>query len=383
MVADGTTRREALQMAAAATTLGFAARLDAGAPDDDALDEALRRLHRAEPRIKQGMSTHAPMVAEALCALGYPDRVSSWMDRDRGPMLEIPVPAARIPRDGWRAALGLRAGASTWEAALARFGDWREFFVAEMAESPWPEVLDRWTARLAPGLCAAATHGVIRTAHATRALSRRDTPERRAELARGLAYWAAAYQELPARAGRGDATYAQALAQVPLYWDAHRQSPAGNIVEGVRQAGGLPRFAETRDLVATPADVASGLSALSATFAAAYLRHGTRHHAIAFIHAVTGPCALRRLAPHLRPETARAAFPYAWQAAVAIYAAYARREDAARSPDPRLSRAELAARAAENGDAHVVKFTETLLVEHTLRPDPVYLAAAEDVVTRL
>jgi hypothetical protein len=383
MVADGTTRREALQMAAAAATLGLATRVDAGAANDDALDEALGRLHRAEPKIKQGMSTHAPMVVESLCALGYPDRVASWMDGYRGPVLEIPVPSARIPREGWREALGPRAGASTWEAAMARFGDWREFFRAEMAESPWPAVLDRWAARLAPGLCGAATHGVIRTAHAVRALSRRDTPERRAELARGLAYWASAYQELPARAGQGSATYVQALDRVPLYWEAHRRSPAGNIVEGVRQAGGLAHFAETRDLVATPADVATGLSALSATFAAVYLRHGTQHHPIAFIHAVTGPCALRRLAPHLAPGTARAAFPYAWQAAAAIYAGYARREDAARSPEPRLSRAELAARAAENGDAHVIKFVETLLVEHTLRPEPVYLAAAEDVLIRL
>src|SRR5262245_43446873 len=200
MVADGTTRREALQMAAAAAsaaTLGFAGRLDAGGVNDDALDEALVRLHRSEPRIKQGMSTHAPMAVEALCALGHADRVAAWMDDYRGPVLEIPVPSAPIARDGWRAALGPRPGASTWEAAMARFGDWRELFVAEMSESPWQDVLDRWAGRLAPGLCGAATHGVIRTAHAVRALARRDTPARRAELARGLGYWAAAYQELP------------------------------------------------------------------------------------------------------------------------------------------------------------------------------------------
>ena len=57
--------------------------------------------------------------------------------------------------------------------------------------------------RLAPGLSAAATHGILRTAHAARALSRRDTPERRGELARGLAYWAVAYEELPARERSG------------------------------------------------------------------------------------------------------------------------------------------------------------------------------------
>ena len=51
--------------------------------------------------------------------------------------------------------------------------------------------------RLAPGLMAAATHGWLRTAHAVRGLGRRQTPERLAELARGLAYWAARYQEVP------------------------------------------------------------------------------------------------------------------------------------------------------------------------------------------
>jgi hypothetical protein len=37
----------------------------------------------------------------------------------------------------------------------------------------------------------------------------------------------------------------------------------------------------------------------------------------------------------------------------------------------------------ENGDEHAIKFTEALLAEHALRPDPAYLAAAEDAVERL
>lgn len=36
--------------------------------DDAALDEMLTRLHDQEPRIPQGLSTHAPMAAEALLA---------------------------------------------------------------------------------------------------------------------------------------------------------------------------------------------------------------------------------------------------------------------------------------------------------------------------
>ena len=105
---------------------------------------------------------------------------------------------------------------------------------------------------------------------------------------------------------------------------------------------------------------------------------------IAFVHAVTGPAALRKIAPHVRPETARAALPYAWQAAAGIYAAYARRDNPRRDPrESRLTPPELAERALANGDEHAIKFTEALLAEHALRPDPAYLAAAEDAVERL
>jgi hypothetical protein len=43
----------------------------------------------------------------------------------------------------------------------------------------------------------------------------------------------------------------------------------------------------------------------------------------------------------------------------------------------------LAARAVRNGDEHAIKFTEVMLSEYKLNPDPVYLAAAEDAIRRL
>ena len=46
-------------------------------------------------------------------------------------------------------------------------------------------------------MSAAAFHGVLRTGHATRALRQRETAARRNELAVGLGYWAARYEELP------------------------------------------------------------------------------------------------------------------------------------------------------------------------------------------
>ncbi len=393
-----TSRRDALRMIGLAAAVGWSQlnRRASGspvtdskvseAPGDEALDQALRDLHRQEPLIKQGLSTHVPMGAEALCVLGFADRVGPWIGRDNSRVHRLPDPSSRIKRESWRAALGPHVGAPSWEASNANWADWREFFVAELSEARWQDVLDLWVGRLSPGMSGAATHGVIRTAHAVRAIARRSTPERRAELARGLAYWASSYEELPARPriGRRFEAFAEALAEVPLYWEAFGRTPEGrNIVEALRHVRELESFAQVRDLMAAPADLSTALSALTATFARVYLRHGSRHDAIAFVHAVTGPCSLRRLAPHVKPETARAALPYAWQAAAAIYSAYARKSDERRSEDSKLTPAELAARAVENGAVHAIKFTEVMVSEHKLNPDPVYLAAAEDAIKRL
>jgi len=376
----------------AAAAQGVASASSGEGRGEDALDEALLLLRRAEPESRQGLSTHAPMVAEALCALGRCEEAVPWVARYRAPLLDLPRPTERIDPREWRRALGPDLGASSWERSLARWADWRELFAEELEAAPWPGVLDRWAGRLAPGLCGAATHGVIRTAHAARALARRDTKERRAELARGLAYWASAYQELPAGppAGPRAGSYEEALDGLPSYWATNGTVPSGNIVSGLRQAGELPGFAAALERVAPRPDVAAALSDLTAAAARLYLRHGTQGRSvatIAFVHGVTGPCALRRLAPHLRPETAAAALPYAWQAVAGIFAAYARRENppwrGAVKGDGVPSAAELGARAVANGDEHAIKFTEALLGENALRPDPAYLAAAEDAVKRL
>src|SRR5262249_12503432 len=90
-----------------------------------------------------------------------------------------------------------RIGRTEWATALGqprRVGDWFELFGNELSEEPWRAVLERWVPRLAPGIVAAALHGVIRTGHAVRAIAFEDTPPRRRELLRGCA---------PAPAGAG------------------------------------------------------------------------------------------------------------------------------------------------------------------------------------
>jgi len=153
------------------------------------LDEALERIGSAGPDLRNGMSNHAPMAIEAMCALGRGDAALPWLDRYGEGFAPRPPTTARITEADWRAALG----------GGRRTGDWFAFFRNELEEHPWREVLARWSARLAPGIVAAAMHGVLRTGHAVRALAIAETPPRRRELADGLAYWAAEHQALPGR----------------------------------------------------------------------------------------------------------------------------------------------------------------------------------------
>ncbi|MGH7061745.1 MAG: questin oxidase family protein, partial [Stellaceae bacterium] len=156
------------------------------APLYTSLDDALDQIALYGAELKNGNSNHAPMVAETLCALGHPEAALPWIMRYRERMQARPPVGAPI-RGNWRGTLGRRD----------RFADWAVFFVGELDNAAWPSVLDRWVARLAPGFCAAAAHGVIRVGHAVRGLADRETPSRRRELADALAAWAATWQQLP------------------------------------------------------------------------------------------------------------------------------------------------------------------------------------------
>ena len=153
------------------------------------IDEALDIIHRTGPDLVGGNSNHGPMVAEALLTLDRPDSVMPWIEGYKNRFQERSHPDTPISPGSWHETLGDRG----------RSADWVAFFDHELAEGPWSSVLRTWVPRLAPGLMAAATHGLIRTGHAVRSLSGGETPQRLHELAEGLGYWAARYQALPGR----------------------------------------------------------------------------------------------------------------------------------------------------------------------------------------
>lgn len=328
------------------------------------LDEALDRLSRTGPEFRGGLSNHGPMVAEALVRLGCADAVEHWVDGYLTQLDEPARPSDRIAADGWRAALG----------DYRRVGDWHAHFTDQLADAPWRDVLARWWPRLTPGLIAGATHGVIRTSQAIRGLADdEDNPQRLAELASGLAYWAARYVELPAaQPPAGQMSPAEALTALPTTDIAED----GLILDQLAPLVRLPAFTDGVAALRPPVAIDAAFGTLTRTFADVYVHYG-RNDPIGLVHAVTAPTAVRSILPYLPTQAWRPTHDALWHVGAALYAAFAQgrpRDDAPAGPpqDPAVS----VANAVASGDAHAIKLAEACLREHATTNDPTYLHAA-------
>ncbi|MFI9239593.1 hypothetical protein [Streptomyces sp. NPDC053079] len=346
----------------------------------DAVNDALERMDDLGYERGQGvdLANHGPMAAEALALLGQEDEVARWVGRYRRAMEHHEPPAARFALDA--------ADESSWRPALGSIGravDWERLFVRELEEAHWRDVLARWWPRLLPGLFAGLTHGLIRTAHAVRGLyaaGEKPTPLQLNELARGLAYWAARYTELPGTpALRGSHELPKAVATLP------RTAPDGpmgpdTVRRRLEALGETPVYGEALGWLA-PQQAPRLLSEMTLQFADVYLGH-PEVYPVPLVHGVTAPAAVRIVLPHLPQALHEPTLARIWQVQTAFLLAFTvdRRGEgttAWRSEVPDLPPVdELGARAAEHGDEHVIKFTEACLREYALRPDPRYPAAA-------
>jgi Questin oxidase-like len=338
------------------------------------IDEALDIIHRTGPDLVGGNSNHGPMVAESLLTLERPDSVIPWIEGYKNRFQDRPQPHTPISPGSWHEALG----------DTGRSADWVVFFDRELAEGSWQSVVQAWVPHLAPGLMAAATHGLIRTGHAVRSLVAGETPQRLHELAEGLGYWAARYQVLPGRPsgnqiGRSPGEAVRSVGRV----HSGDFDPRGAIVQQLKGLNDHAEFATAIDLVDTAGDLSRYISELTETFAGIYLANPTG--LIAFVHAVTAPSALRLLVPYLTEADARLAARYAWQACAGIFAWYSTTPPPSRSEftRPTEAPATLIDRAVAAGGAHTIKFTEACLREYALNPQPVYLLAARDAADRV
>lgn len=329
-----------------------------------AYDEALDRYHATGPEFDGYLSNHGPMVVEALARLGRPELIHPWTDGYLHRLDGAPRGIEAIRPDTWRDALGdpLRAG------------DWTTYFLRQSEEQPWGDLLATWWPRLLPGIAAGATHGVIRTGHAVRALRAADSAPRRRELAHALAYWAARWQQLPAVAPSGSSDVSAALERIPPVAEQelgirHRltQLPTPGWRSAMESLAGPP---VAEDVPAALEQLVSGVLTHYATHA-----HGSP---TMLVHAATAPMAVLNTLPSLPMAWWSAAFDAAWSASGAVLAAYTP-EHARPAPKP-TSADDVLDRAVRHGGEHVIKLADTALRIHEITGADHALAATLSAV---
>ncbi|MEH1164786.1 questin oxidase family protein [Micromonospora sp. CPCC 205539] len=342
---------------------------------DGILDEAYERLHHTGPEYHGWLSNHGPMAVEALARHGHQQRVHRWLDDYLGRLDELP--RGLRPIDDWRAALG----------DAKRAGDWLAYFDRQLREHAWRDVLNVWWPRLLPGIAAGATHGVIRVGHAVRALEPADgSPQRLTELGQALGYWAARWQPVPGTERLLDLTHVPTGADLPAGVDVvtalagvpRIDDQSGGIRDRFGRLPGVPRWEQALAALRparTPAEAERGLGSLVHRAGLDYLRFG---HAepVMLVHAVTAPTAVLRTLPALDRALWAPSLTAAWAATAAVTSVYAPTHEVAPPTVPAATPAEVFARAARHGDAHVVKLADAVLDAHRATGDDRLLAAA-------
>lgn len=361
----------------------------------DALNDAHERFADYRYLDGQGFAFHGPMGAETLSTLGLDDLVAPWVEtyKERNRPVDAPAPTGRIDADD----------ATSWRPALGdggRVTDWEALFADQLRDRPWPEVVRRWAPRLLPGYAGGLTHGLIRTAHGVRALSADGPPSPLllGELARGLAYWAATFTELPGRPRlAGSLTLDEALARLPRPAEPWTPIEAGTFT----RIGEVADFPAAVEALGSPASVDEALSDLTAASCRILLAN-PEVFPIGLIHALTPTAAARVLLPHLPGVTVELLYAQLWHVNAAIVTGFTPPPAPSPSGSPAVANGngngagagpagdgtpgdvpapeDVLARAAEHRDTHALKFAEACVREHAVRPDPAYLLAAQHVV---
>jgi len=340
-------------------------------------DEALQRFHQGDLEYAGGLANHGPMAAEALEQLGHQALIPAFLG----------LYAPRLPTVESGSVLSdaeAKNGLGDW----TRSADWVATFEARLELGDWRAVLAEFVPALMPGVFAGAGHGLLRAAHAARSLAREDSPLRRRELARGLAYWSARYQPLPGRPGHGVVSVreiSEALASWPVVGEA--QSRSGLFFESVRRLDRFPAFSAAVDRFDRPrtGELDSFLSGLSRFAASAYLAHPESR--IAYVHALTIPSAWRLLMPFLRQEDACLGASYVFQAMSAMHSMFYERSEI-EEPEEEVRRVaedwdEIRYHAACSLQEHAIKMVEVCWREDLISEAPVLRFAAADAALKI
>ena len=243
------------------------------------LASLLHDARRDSAEFPAALANHAPMVLTMLDRLGACEgRLRQALRRYREAHRLVPVPprVARLDRDNWTSALGLRT----------REGDYRDFFDREVADHGSEATIRRFLPRLLPGIGASALHPLMRLAYGLLCQDPR-------EVAAALAYWAACFLALPLPTGETcDAADPCAVLRrvraLPRLRDLPRQD---HLWYGIRAVGAEPAFAPVVDWLHVGPETlsrmaASALELYAGTLDFAALHALTGTHWVRVVHAV-------------------------------------------------------------------------------------------------
>jgi hypothetical protein len=244
------------------------------------------------------LANHLPMVLVALHRMGASDeRLTAYCDiyHRQNRLVPVPEPIGEITSSNWREFLGRRE----------REGDYRAFFMGEVARLGATPAALLYLPQLMPGLAASATHAFMRMAYATLTDSDEETGV-------ALAYWAATYLPLGVATGAKPSTGDPAEVLAFMYGPEafrHIEPERDLLWHFMRAVAERPEFNPVVDMLAIGPATHDRIARCSLALYAGTLD-------FCALHAVTGAHWLRLMAPRA-PDRA-APLRYFWQAIAAL-----------------------------------------------------------------
>jgi hypothetical protein len=316
------------------------------------LDDALTRLDACEPEYGADLSSHVPMVVEALDRLGRGDRILGHLE-------------------AWWPRLRPRGQGRSSDAYWRRVDEAHDA-IAEMGARG---ALLAWFDRVGPGLVGGAFHGTLWVALALRGASRAPSPARDRELAHALAYAHVMADPLPAMGAGGERPFEEVFDEIAPR--AARAKSAGLITPQLHaRVPDLGALADTLGTARLPADPRAAARVLRDVAAHAFVQ-GAYHPTARFtlLHGVTGMDAVCALVEVLPEAEGVQLTRHAAVALAALWAAFGGPIDRDGVPDHR-SWEELRDDAVATGDDHAIKLASTVHEAIEAGCDPrTYLAA--------
>jgi hypothetical protein len=311
----------------------------------NACTELLEQGRRFGPLYGPRLANHLPMALIALDRLGADGATMQAFAEGYSKKLRLLVdePGVADPRDC--------LGTGQHFPQLVRH--FRQRVDADGLDA----VMREWVPLLVPGLAASAFHAMIRLAYAIDAGDE-------AEAVHALAYWVVDYVPMPLSMNATDAAPAGIAARLAAAVEGHVFGP-GIIIDRMLEIARHPAVAAA---ATQPRQISLRDAAQFAL--AAY----SEREDFTLLHTVTGCHAFRLLLPWAGDE--ERALRYLWQAVLMAYLAVEQRSASAAPPIPQLSEAEIAARARDSRDDHVIKLCYSALCEYRTWGDERYLRAA-------